>query len=51
MQRFEKLGMGATSLLATIGVNELPLSEILQALTQVIIAVGTLIAVFRRKNV
>lgn len=51
MDRIEKLGMGATSLLATIGVQELPLDSLLQALTQIIIAVGTLIAIFRKKNV
>ncbi|GEM_PF-3523017 len=51
MNTVEKLGIGTTAVLATFGASEIDLPNLVQALTQLIIAVGTIIALFRKKNV
>ncbi len=50
MQNYEKLGAGFTAIMATIGVAELPISDIISAITQIVIAIGTLIAIFKKKK-
>lgn len=48
MNSIEKIGIGGTAIFATIGVQELPISEILQVITQIVIAIGTLLSLFKK---
>lgn len=50
MGKMEKIGIGGTAILATIGAGELPIADILQVITQIVIAVGTLISMFKKNK-
>lgn len=50
MNNIEKIGIGTTAVIAQMGVTELPLGELMQVITQIVIAIGTLIAIFKKKK-
>lgn len=50
MSTTEKIGIGFTSILAMTGIDEIPVSELITALTQFVVAVGTLLAIFKKRK-
>lgn len=46
----EKLGLGATSTFATIGVSSFDWSSLGTAIVQIVIAVGTIISLFKKPS-
>lgn len=50
MDSIEKIGIGVTSSLAIVGVKELDIPMIITAVTQLIVAIGTLYSLFKSKN-
>lgn len=50
MNSIEKLGIGFTSFLALVGIKELDVPMVITALTQLIVAIGTLYSLFKNKK-
>lgn len=50
MESIEKIGIGVTSTLAIVGVKELDIPLIITAITQLIVAIGTLYSLLKSKN-
>lgn len=50
MNNLEKIGIGTTSFLATLGVSEIDIPSLVDAVVKLVIAIGTLYSLFKNSG-